>query len=34
LPQAAQANKNIFYKNGQPRTVGEIRSLLGSKIGA
>jgi hypothetical protein len=34
FPSAAQANKNIFYKNGQPRTVEEIRSLLGSKIGA
>lgn len=34
FPKAATANKNIFYKNGQPRTVEEIRSLLGSKIGA
>lgn len=34
FPAAAQANKNIFYKNGKPRTVEEIRSLLGSKIGA
>jgi len=34
FPAAAQANKNIFYKNGRPRTVEEIRSLLGSKVGA
>lgn len=34
FPSAAQANKNIFYKNGKPRTVEEIRSLLGTKIGA
>jgi len=34
FPKAAQANKNIFYKNGKPRTVEEIRSLLGTKIGA
>ena len=33
FPAAAQANKNIFYKNGRPRTVEEIRGLLGSKVG-
>jgi len=33
FPAAAKANKNIFYRNGTPRTVEEIRGLLGSKVG-
>jgi len=33
FPKAAQANKPIFYNNGQPRTVDELYRVLGSKAG-
>lgn len=33
FPQAAQANKPIFYNNGQPRTVDDLYRVLGSKVG-
>lgn len=33
FPAAAQANKNIFFENGRPRTNAEINKVLGKKIG-
>lgn len=29
FPRAAAANRSIFYDNGRPRTVAEVRSILG-----
>lgn len=34
FPDAAEANKSIFYANGKPRKVSEVRQLLAKKIGA
>jgi len=34
FPQAAKANRSIFYNNGIPRTNAEINRLLGQKVGA
>jgi hypothetical protein len=33
LPEAAQANRTIFYNNGRPRTVREVYLLMNTKIG-
>lgn len=32
LPDAAKANRSIFYNGNQPRTVGEIYSLISNKL--
>lgn len=33
LPEAARANRNIFYKrNGSPRSLGEVYQLMDSKV--
>lgn len=32
LPDAAKANKAIFYDKGRPRTISEIRSLIAAKV--
>lgn len=32
MPQAARANRAIFYDNGQPRTVAGVMELLDSKV--
>ncbi len=34
LPQAAQANKSIFYTNGRARTVSELIALIDQKVRA
>ena len=33
LPQAAAANRPIFYRDGRPATVGEVYANLSSKAG-
>jgi len=35
LPEAAQANRNVFYdkKTGQARTVGEVKQFMYNKVG-
>lgn len=32
LPEAARANANIFFKNGQALTIGEIYNLINSRV--
>ena len=32
LPSAAEANTNIFYSNGRPRSLEEVRSLMSDKL--
>ena len=32
LPQAAEANKAIFYRNGQPRSLGEVYDRFAAKF--
>ena len=32
FPRAARYNKNIFYKKGKPRTIGEIKELFRDKM--
>ena len=32
MPQAARANRSIFYSGGSPRSVGEVMSLMRDKV--
>jgi hypothetical protein len=32
MPKAARANKAIFYTNGRPNTVGQVKQLLAKKL--
>jgi hypothetical protein len=34
MPQAARANRSIFYSGGSPRSVGEVMTLMRDKVSA